>query len=116
VRPGRAGCGRGAQRVVRADDRHRDGQLVGLLRARLGRLVVLGPGRERFLHAVAPGHRTPALGSRVEKRETLQRWTVLLAILTFGMSLIGTFLVRSGVLTSVHSLPWIRPAASLFSC
>src|SRR6201986_2770609 len=38
-----------------------------------------------------------------EKRESLQRWTILLAILTFGMSLIGTFLVRSGVLTSVHS-------------
>jgi cytochrome c-type biogenesis protein CcmF len=37
----------------------------------------------------------------VEKRETLQRWTLLLAIMTFGMSLIGTFLVRSGVLTSV---------------
>jgi cytochrome c-type biogenesis protein CcmF len=39
----------------------------------------------------------------VEKREALQRWTVLLAILTFGMSLVGTFLVRSGIITSVHS-------------
>jgi cytochrome c-type biogenesis protein CcmF len=39
----------------------------------------------------------------VEKRDALKSWTVLLAILTFTLSLIGTFLVRSGVLTSVHS-------------
>ena len=38
-----------------------------------------------------------------EKRETLKRWTVMLAILSFALSLIGTFLVRSGVLTSVHA-------------
>jgi cytochrome c-type biogenesis protein CcmF len=49
----------------------------------------------------------------VEKRETLQRWTVLLAILTFGMSLIGTFLVRSGVLTSVHSFA-VDPTRGVF--
>jgi len=39
----------------------------------------------------------------VEKREVLKSWTVLLAILAFGFSLIGTFIVRSGVITSVHS-------------
>lgn len=39
----------------------------------------------------------------VEKRDTLKAWTILLAILTFSLSLIGTFLVRSGVLTSVHA-------------
>jgi len=39
----------------------------------------------------------------VEKRETLKSWTILLAILAFGFSLIGTFIVRSGVLTSVHA-------------
>jgi len=39
----------------------------------------------------------------VEKRDTLRAWTILLAILTFSLSLIGTFLVRSGVLTSVHA-------------
>ncbi|MCD1263961.1 heme lyase NrfEFG subunit NrfE [Shinella sumterensis] len=39
----------------------------------------------------------------MEKREALKIWTVLLAILTFSMSLLGTFLVRSGVLTSVHA-------------
>ena len=39
----------------------------------------------------------------VEKREALKSWTILLAILAFGFSLIGTFIVRSGVLTSVHA-------------
>lgn len=39
----------------------------------------------------------------VEKRETLKAWTVLLAILGFGFSLLGTFIVRSGVITSVHA-------------
>jgi cytochrome c-type biogenesis protein CcmF len=39
----------------------------------------------------------------MEKRGALKIWTILLAILTFSLSLIGTFLVRSGVLTSVHT-------------
>jgi cytochrome c-type biogenesis protein CcmF len=39
----------------------------------------------------------------VEKREALKSWTILLAILAFSFSLIGTFIVRSGVLTSVHA-------------
>jgi cytochrome c-type biogenesis protein CcmF len=39
----------------------------------------------------------------VEKREALKAWTVLLAIATFSLSLSGTFLVRSGILNSVHS-------------
>ncbi len=39
----------------------------------------------------------------MEKRSALKIWTVLLAILTFSFSLLGTFLVRSGVLTSVHA-------------
>ncbi len=39
----------------------------------------------------------------VEKRDALKTWTVLLAILAFSLSLVGTFLVRSGVLTSVHA-------------
>lgn len=39
----------------------------------------------------------------VEKRETLKSWTILLAIIGFSFSLIGTFIVRSGVITSVHS-------------
>ena len=39
----------------------------------------------------------------MEKRDALKVWTLLLAILTFSLSLLGTFLVRSGVLTSVHA-------------
>jgi cytochrome c-type biogenesis protein CcmF len=39
----------------------------------------------------------------MEKREALKVWTILLAILAFSLSLMGTFLVRSGVLTSVHA-------------
>ena len=38
-----------------------------------------------------------------EKRGVFKSWTVLLAILTFSLSILGTFLVRSGVLTSVHA-------------
>ena len=39
----------------------------------------------------------------MERRNALKIWTILLAILAFSLSLIGTFLVRSGVLTSVHT-------------
>jgi cytochrome c-type biogenesis protein CcmF len=39
----------------------------------------------------------------VEKRDTMKTWTIFLAILAFSLSLLGTFLVRSGVLTSVHA-------------
>jgi cytochrome c-type biogenesis protein CcmF len=49
----------------------------------------------------------------VEKRDTLKGWTILLAILAFSLSLIGTFLVRSGVLTSVHAFA-VDPERGLF--
>ncbi len=39
----------------------------------------------------------------VEKRDTLKSWTILLAILAFSFSLIGAFVVRSGIITSVHA-------------
>src|SRR5260221_3424483 len=39
----------------------------------------------------------------MEKRNALKIWTILLAILAFSLSMIGTFLVRSGVITSVHA-------------
>src|SRR3954451_9504707 len=45
----------------------------------------------------------------MEKRNALKIWTILLAILTFSLSLIGTFLVRSGVLTSVHAFATVPP-------
>ena len=49
----------------------------------------------------------------VEKREALKVWTVLLAIGTFSLSLSGTFLVRSGILNSVHSFA-TDPARGVF--
>jgi cytochrome c-type biogenesis protein CcmF len=49
----------------------------------------------------------------VEKRDTLKSWTVLLAIVAFGLSLLGTFLVRSGVLTSVHAFA-LDPERGIF--
>ena len=39
----------------------------------------------------------------VEKREALKSWTVLLAIIAFGFSMVGAFITRSGILTSVHA-------------
>ncbi|SIO09235.1 cytochrome c-type biogenesis protein CcmF [Rhodovulum sp. ES.010] len=39
----------------------------------------------------------------VEKREALKSWTVLLAIVAFGFSLVGAFITRSGIITSVHA-------------
>jgi cytochrome c-type biogenesis protein CcmF len=49
----------------------------------------------------------------VERRSALVSWTILLGILTFSLSLIGTFLVRSGVLTSVHTFA-LDPARGIF--
>jgi cytochrome c-type biogenesis protein CcmF len=49
----------------------------------------------------------------MEKRDALKVWTILLAILTFSLSLLGTFLVRSGVLTSVHAFA-VDPRRGIF--
>ncbi len=49
----------------------------------------------------------------MEKRDALKVWTILLSILTFSLSLLGTFLVRSGVITSVHSFA-SDPARGIF--
>src|SRR5471032_1204456 len=49
----------------------------------------------------------------VEKRDAMKSWTILLAIIAFSLSLIGTFLVRSGVLTSVHAFA-VDPARGTF--
>ncbi len=49
----------------------------------------------------------------MEKRNALKVWTILLSILTFSLSLLGTFLVRSGVLTSVHAFA-TDPARGVF--
>ena len=49
----------------------------------------------------------------MEKREALKVWTILLAILAFSLSLMGTFLVRSGILTSVHAFA-VDPRRGVF--
>jgi len=49
----------------------------------------------------------------MEKRDTLKAWTILLALMTFSLSLAGTFLVRSGVLTSVHAFA-VDPERGVF--
>jgi cytochrome c-type biogenesis protein CcmF len=48
-----------------------------------------------------------------EKRDALKTWTILLAILAFALSLVGTFLVRSGILTSVHAFA-VDPKRGVF--
>jgi len=49
----------------------------------------------------------------VERRQSMINWTILLGIVAFSLSLIGTFLVRSGVLTSVHAFA-VDPARGVF--
>jgi cytochrome c-type biogenesis protein CcmF len=49
----------------------------------------------------------------MEKREALRVWTILLAILAFSLALMGTFLVRSGILTSVHAFA-VDPRRGIF--
>lgn len=49
----------------------------------------------------------------MEKRDTLKAWTILLALLAFSLSMAGTFLVRSGVLTSVHAFA-VDPTRGVF--
>ena len=49
----------------------------------------------------------------VERRRAFVKWTLLLGILTFAMSLVGTFVVRSGVLSSVHAFA-LDPARGVF--
>ncbi|MEM6683287.1 MAG: heme lyase CcmF/NrfE family subunit, partial [Pseudomonadota bacterium] len=49
----------------------------------------------------------------LEKRDALKAWSVFLAILTFSLSLLGTFLVRSGILTSVHAFA-VDPERGLY--
>ena len=49
----------------------------------------------------------------VEKRKSLQSWVLLLSILAFLLSVLGTFLVRSGILTSVHTFA-LDPSRGLY--
>ncbi|MCH8683781.1 heme lyase CcmF/NrfE family subunit [Pedomonas mirosovicensis] len=62
-----------------------------------------------WLAATALLHSTLVL----EKRDALRNWTVLLAVLAFSLSMLGTFIVRSGLLTSVHSFA-VDPERGIF--
>jgi cytochrome c-type biogenesis protein CcmF len=99
-------------RLVLPDHGHRAGQLVGLLRAGLGRLVVLGPGGERLLHALAGGHGADPLAGGGREARRLQGLDGAAGDhAAFSLSLLGTFLVRSGVLTRCTPSPPTRRAA-----
>lgn len=69
----------------------------------MGWLVVLGSGGERLVYAMAGGDGAAALPGGHRATRSFRAWTVLLAIAAFSLCLLGTFLVRSGVLVSVHS-------------
>ena len=76
---------------------------MGILRVRLGRILVLGSVENASL---LPWFAMTALLHSLlvlEKREALYFWTIILCLITFTLSVTGTFLVRSGILNSVHT-------------
>ena len=79
------------------------GRPLVLLRARLGRLLGLGCRRERLADALADGHRVPALADDPGETRMLKVWNVSLVLATGTLAIMGTFLVRSGVLNSIHA-------------
>ncbi len=79
------------------------GSLVGLLRAWLGRVLVLGPGRECVLHALAAGRGPAAFRDRRRKARGAEKLDDPAGNPRLRLSLLGTFIVRSGLLTSVHA-------------
>jgi cytochrome c-type biogenesis protein CcmF len=84
---------------------------VGILLGSWWAYTVLGWGGWWFWDPVENASLLPWLAGTAlihslavtDKRDALKSWTVLLAMITFALSLLGTFLVRSGVLTSVHA-------------
>ena len=90
--------------VVLPHDRHHARHVVGVRRARMGRLLGVGSGGERVAAAVAHEHRVPALdhdpgkardAAEVERRARRRRRSC--------SSIFGTFITRSGIIESVHS-------------
>ena len=110
---GLLGAALDARRRILPHHRHRGRLLVGLLHAWLGRLVVLGPGRKRVADALAYGYGAAALRHRDGKARQPEGLDHPARHLTFSLSLLGTFLVRSGVINSVHSFA-SDPARGLF--
>ncbi len=95
------------------DAGHRARLGVGLLRAGLGRLVVLGPGGERLLYAVAGGHRPAALAGGHGTARRLQGVDAAAVHLRLLAVPAGHLPVRSGVLVSVHAFA-SDPARGMF--
>ena len=104
MRPGRAGRGRGPRSAWAF-------LTVGIALGSCWAYYELGWGGWWFWDPVENASFMPWLvGTALihslavtEKRGAFKSWTVLLAIVAFSLSLLGTFLVRSGVLTSVHA-------------
>ncbi len=78
------------------------GPLV-LHRARLGRLLGLGRGRERGADAVAVRHRVHPLDHDPGEAGMLKVWNASLVLASGTLAILGTFLVRSGILDSIHA-------------
>ena len=96
----------GARRLPGARHRHPDGRLLGLQDARLGRLLGLGPGRERLVHPLAVRHRAdPRPPHGAHHAAATAAPTTCSPPSPTSSVLYGTFLTRSGVLAdfSVHS-------------
>lgn len=102
-----AGC------VDLPDARHCARFRMGLLRTRLGRLVVLGSGENASFMPWLVGTALMHSLAVTEQRASFKAWTLLLAISAFSLCLLGTFLVRSGVLVSVHAFA-SDPARGMF--
>ena len=76
----------------------------GLLRAGMGWLLGMGSGGERFADAVAHRHRHSLHSVMMqEKRGMLKVWNLWLVFATFWLAILGTFLTRSGIISSVHA-------------
>ena len=86
-----------------ADLRHFSRRALGLRGARMGRLLGMGSGRKRVADAMVVG--TAFLHSVMmqEKRGMLKTWNMWLVFATFWLSILGTFLTRSGIIASVHA-------------
>jgi cytochrome c-type biogenesis protein CcmF len=76
---------------------------LGLLGAGMGRVLGLGSGRERLADAMANRHCIPALGHDAGKGGNAEDLEHVADFSTFMLSIFGTFLTRSGVVSSVHA-------------
>ena len=82
---------------------NRTWKLVGILWTWMGWILVLGPSWKCFATSLVNIVSSATYYYYINKKKSLQNWTLFLSIITFLLSLLGTFLVRSGVLVSVHA-------------